>query len=67
MCEVPVAVRSKNGENASRVEIPAHGKAIVRLSLESDPVEIELNDGSVPEAEPHATVTTVTAPPSEKK
>jgi hypothetical protein len=62
-CEVPVAVRSANGENTVRVVVPAKGKAIVRVPFESVPTEAEVNDGSVPEAERRDNVIPVTTSP----
>ena len=50
-CEVPVALRSANGEKTARVVVPGKGKATVRVALEGAPSEAEVNDGSVPEAE----------------
>lgn len=66
-CEVPVAVRSANGENTVRVVVPAKGKTIVRVPFESVPREAEVNDGSVPEAEHRDNVIQVTtAPPARR-
>jgi hypothetical protein len=63
-CEVPVAVGSKNGENAVRVVVPAKGKTIVRVQFESTPTQAEVNDGSVPEAELRDNVIPVTTAPA---
>jgi hypothetical protein len=65
-CEVPVAVRSANGENSVRVAVPAKSKATVRVPLESIPSEAEVNDGSVPEAERRDNVFPVTTAPPVK-
>ncbi len=62
-CEVPVAVRSANGENTVRVVVPAKSKAIVRVPFEAAPSEAEVNDGSVPEAERRDNVIPVTTSP----
>jgi hypothetical protein len=62
-CEVQVTVRSANGENSARVAVPAKGKATVRVALESDPRDVEVNDGGVPEAEPRDRVVPVTRSP----
>lgn len=66
-CEVPVTVRSVNGENSVRVLVPAKSKATVRVPLESTPSEAEVNDGSVPEEEHRDNVILVTASPSPKQ
>jgi hypothetical protein len=64
-CEVPVAVRSANGENTVRVVVPGKGKAIVRVPFGSTPSQAEVNDGSVPEAERRDNLIPVsTAPPA---
>jgi hypothetical protein len=63
-CEVPVAVGSKNGENAVRVVVPAKGKTIVRVPFESTPTQAEVNDGSIPEAELRDNVIPVTTAPA---
>jgi aminopeptidase N len=65
-CEVPVTVRSPKGENTARVVVPGKAKATVRVSLEADPTEAHVNDGSIPEAERGDNVIPVTvAPPVE--
>lgn len=63
-CEVPVAVGSKNGENAVRVVVPAKGKTIVRVPFESTPTQAEVNDGSIPEAELRDNLIPVTTAPA---
>jgi hypothetical protein len=63
-CEVPVAARSASGESTVRVVVPGKGKATVRLSLESAPAEVTVNDGSIPEAGPSEHVFPVTSTPS---
>jgi hypothetical protein len=60
-CEVPVTVRSANGEKTARVVVPGKSKATVRISLEADAKEAQVNDGSVPEAERRDNVIPVTA------
>ncbi|MDR3764271.1 MAG: hypothetical protein P4M01_09275 [Acidobacteriota bacterium] len=66
-CEVPVALRSGNAESTGKVALPAHGRGILRLSLDSMPLEMDVNDGSVPEAEPRSYRIAITAPEGEKK
>jgi hypothetical protein len=63
-CEVPVTVRSAKGENAARLAVPARGKATVRIPYQETPSEVEVNDGSVPEAEPRENVAPITAVPA---
>jgi hypothetical protein len=66
-CEVPVSVRSNAGENNVRVEVPAKGKAVVRVQFQAAPTEAEVNDGSVPEAEHRDNVVPVTSSPTAEK
>jgi hypothetical protein len=47
--EVPVMVRLDGGEVTSRLVIPAKSTAVVRVQVPSQPREIVVNDGSVPE------------------
>lgn len=47
--EVPVIVRGEGGEITQRVFVPAHDKGVLRVPLPSKPVEVTINDGSVPE------------------
>ena len=46
--EVPVAVRSAQGEERKRVEVRAHEKASVRIPIPVTPQQAVVNDGSVP-------------------
>ena len=62
-CEVPVAVRSANGENTVRLVVPGKSKAMIRVPFEAVPNEAEVNDGSIPEAERRDNVVPVTATP----
>ncbi len=63
-CELPIAVRSANGENTVRLVVPGKAKATVRVPLGDAPVNAEVNDGSVPEAEPRDHLIPVTSAPS---
>ena len=47
--EVPLTVRSAGGEVTKRLEIRAKSKAVIRLDVPTAPLEIVVNDGSVPE------------------
>ncbi len=48
--EVPVIVKFKGGEIAKRIEVHAKDKAVIRVELPTEPQEIVVNDGSVPES-----------------
>ena len=47
--EVPVTVRSISNSVTQRVLVPARGKAVQRLLILGKPVEVQVNDGTVPE------------------
>jgi hypothetical protein len=49
--EVPVTVRSEEKTVTERVLIPARGKATQRIVVQGKPVEVQLNDGTVPETQ----------------
>jgi hypothetical protein len=49
--EVPVIVRTANGDVLTRQRVPAKGKVAVRVEVGSRPTEVVVNDGSVPEAD----------------
>ena len=48
--EVPVIVKFKGGEVMKRLEVRAKDKAVIRIEVPADPLEIVVNDGSVPES-----------------
>ena len=48
--EVPVAIRFAGGELTRRAEVHAKSSAIVRVEIPSQPQEVIVNDGSVPES-----------------
>lgn len=50
--EVPVTVRNGNLSNTLPLHVPAHGKATIRIPFEVEPEEVEVNDGTIPEAGP---------------
>ena len=50
--EVPVTVRNGNLANTLPLHVPAHGKATIRIPFEVEAEEVEVNDGTVPEAGP---------------
>jgi hypothetical protein len=49
--EVPVIVRTSEGEISERVEVRGRAKAIVRIQVPAEPEAIVVNDGSVPESD----------------
>ena len=48
--EVPIVVKFTGGEIARRLEVRAKSKAVTRVEVPGAPVEIIVNDGSVPES-----------------
>jgi hypothetical protein len=49
--EVPVLLRIEGGEVRQRAEIRGQAKASVRIEVSSTPLEVIINDGSVPESD----------------
>ena len=49
--EVPVTVRGSGASVTDQVRIPAHGSVTHRMTIQGNPVEVEVNDGSVPEVQ----------------
>jgi len=64
--EVPVAVRTVTGTSITqRVRIPARGTVVPRILIQGKPVEVQVNDGTVPETGASVHVTKMdTAPPA---
>ncbi|HUQ49543.1 MAG TPA: hypothetical protein VM056_02425 [Terriglobales bacterium] len=50
--EVPVRVRMKDGEVSARMVVRAREKATARIESAQMPIEVIVNDGSVPETDP---------------
>jgi hypothetical protein len=48
-CDVPVTVRSQGTKITQRLVVPARSRATHRFVIEGEPVEVIVNDGSVPE------------------
>jgi hypothetical protein len=48
--EVPLTVKFAGGEIEKRLEVRAKSKAVIRVEVPAEPVEIVVNDGSVPES-----------------
>jgi len=61
--EVPVTLRMENGEVTRRLEVHAKSNAAVRIEASTTPLEVVVNDGSVPESDMSNNVFKV--PPSE--
>jgi hypothetical protein len=49
--ELPVTLRMEDGEVLKRVEVHAKSKATLRMDATSTPLEVVVNDGSVPESD----------------
>jgi len=49
--EVPVRILLKNSESSMRILVKAHDKTTIRISTAERPLEVIVNDGSVPESD----------------
>ena len=49
--EVPVIVHTDAGDVPTRLRVPAHGKVAARIEVGSRPIDLTVNDGSVPEGD----------------
>jgi hypothetical protein len=49
--EVPVTVRAEGGQATQRLEVRGRSKNSVRITVPSTPLEVTLNDGSIPESD----------------
>ena len=49
--EIPVLLKIEGGEVRQRVEVRARSKASIRIETSSKPLEVVINDGSVPESD----------------
>jgi hypothetical protein len=69
--EVPVTVRSELNSATQRVVVPARGEAVQRVLIQGKPIEVQVNDGTVPETQASVHVTKLdqpeTNPPSPGK
>jgi hypothetical protein len=63
--EVPLTLKMVEGEVTKRLQVRGKSKAIIRMEANSTPLEIVVNDGSVPESDMSNNVYTIDAP--EKK
>lgn len=57
--EVPVTVRSDTATVTQRVLVPARGKASQRILIQSKPVEVQVNDGTIPEGQSSLHITPI--------
>ena len=60
--EVPVTVRGASGSVTESVLIPAHGRITHRITFQENPLEVDVNDGSVPEVQSSIHRRTLTSP-----
>jgi hypothetical protein len=64
--EIPVTVRSGSGESETsvtqRVRVPARGKVNERILIQGKPVEVQANNGTVPETQASIHITTLDQP-----
>ncbi len=60
--EVPVTVRSAANSVTQRVLVPARGKIAQRILIEGKPVEVQVNDGTIPETQASVHVTKLEGP-----
>jgi hypothetical protein len=64
--EVPVTLRMEDGEVTKRLEVHAKSKAAVRIEAPTTPLEVVVNDGSVPESDMSNNVFKVPPPEAAK-
>ncbi len=55
--EVPVTVKSVTNSVTQRVVVPGHGKAVQRILILGKPIDVQVNDGTVPETQASIHVT----------
>jgi hypothetical protein len=48
--EVPLTLRFAGGEVTKRIEVRAKNKGVIRVEVPAAPIELAINDGSVPES-----------------
>jgi hypothetical protein len=58
-CEVPVTVRAESNSVTERLMVPARGKAVQRILILGKPIEVQVNDGTVPETQASIHVTRI--------
>ncbi len=62
-CEVPVTVHSDTNAVTQRVVVPGHGKAVQRILIVGKPVQVQVNDGTVPETQSNLHITNLESTP----
>ena len=60
--EVPVTVRSASASVTQRLLVPARGNGVQRILIQGKPVQVEVNDGTVPEIEASVHITRLDQP-----
>jgi len=55
--EVPVTVRSQTNSATERLVVPARGNAVQRVLVQGKPIEVQVNDGIVPETQASVHIT----------
>ena len=60
--EVPVIVRTAETSVTQRLRVPARGKAVQRILIQGKPTEVQVNDGTVPEAQASVHITSLDQP-----
>ena len=60
--EVPVTVRTAKNSVTERVLVPARGSVVQRLLVMGKPIEVQVNDGTVPETQASVHVTHLDEP-----
>ena len=58
----PVTVRSADNSATQRVLVPAHGQAVQRVLIRGKPIEVQVNDGTVPETQASVHLTKLDQP-----
>jgi hypothetical protein len=64
-CEVPVTVRAESNSVTERLMVPARGKAVQRILILGKPIEVQVNDGTVPETQATVHITKIADASSE--
>jgi hypothetical protein len=57
--EVPITARSDSNSVTERLIVPARGKAVQRILIQGKPVEVQVNDGTIPETQASVHITKV--------
>lgn len=57
--EIPITVQSEKTSVAQRIVVPGHGKVVQRILILAKPVEVRINDGTVPETQASVHVKTL--------